>query len=387
MSRTPPIRTTVIARWAVVACCLPLLGCYEEPVRDHLHIAFLPGRAIIVTAVREIDPSGAAGDNTALASRMDQARSDLAAGWDRWGRGFGELEPLADRTTIERNDGELTRGIHSALLDAFRPLERFLGMEGLGAFYDESAGIRELQLVPTGASQATRQQRELVDRRLTAWSEDIASYLTATAALYEYLDRAPTRAVPCFAHVFDRHTDASGPLSEREAELVTAVKETSERVADALVIQNGEAYSSNELSRLVFDSFQGRLTIAVDGPVVDSEGFAVHADFLERPPVDLWRALEAAIGAWLSPDVVTAMVTPGPADAQPEPDPASFAALPRRWAQPPNAATVEAELRQGLKPASVERVRWQARPAPDDEDAEAEQALAALASAETDLPE
>ncbi|HSN54124.1 MAG TPA: hypothetical protein VLT32_05610, partial [Candidatus Sulfomarinibacteraceae bacterium] len=139
--------------------------------------------------------------------------------------------------------------------------------------------------------------------------------------------------------------------------------------------------------RLVFDSFQGRLTITVDGPVVESEGFTVHATFLERPPADLWRALEGAVGRWLVPDLVTAMATPGPADAQPEPDPVAFAARTRRWARPPDASAVEAALRAKLAPAPLYRLRWRAGPVPADENLEAEAALAALASAEHDLPE
>lgn len=375
-----------LARLAVVACCLPLVGCYEEPVRDHLHIAFLPGGAIIVTAARDIGPPGSAGDNPAVKERVDQARADLAAGWDRWSRGFAELEALADRTTVERHDGDVVRGVHSALLDDFRPVERLLGLEGLGAFIDRSGDVRELQLVPTGSGQATRQQRELVERWLDDWSADVAAYLGATVQLYRHLERAPGRAVPCFAHVFDHHTDASGPLSEKEAELVAAVKETSERVAEALLIPDGQDHSANELSRLVFDTFQGRLTLAFDGPVLESEGFVEHATFLDRPPVDLWRALEGSVGLWLAPDLVTAMVTPGPEKAQPDPDPADFAALPRRWVEAPEPAGVEAALRASLTPEPVYRVRWRSRAVPDDDRA-LEEALAALAAAESVLPD
>ena len=144
-----------LATVAVLACCLPLIGCYEEPVRDHLHITLLPGGAVIVTAVREIGPAGSAGDNPAVEARLDQARSDLAAGWDRWSRGFAELEPVADRTTVERHDGDVVRGVHSALLDDLRPVERLLALEGLGTFTDRSEDARELQLVPTGSGQAT----------------------------------------------------------------------------------------------------------------------------------------------------------------------------------------------------------------------------------------
>jgi hypothetical protein len=370
---------------SVLAFCLPLLACYEEPVRDHLHIVFAPGPAIVVTAVREVASPEAAG-NPAVEDRLDEARSDLASGWDRWSRSFAELDAVAERSTIERLDGEARRGIHSALLDSFRPLERLLGNEGFQAFYDDRGEIRELQLHPVGSGQATREQRERLDRALVSWSHDIAGYLSAAGQLYDHLDRSPDRAVPCFAHLFDVHPEDSGPLADREEELVAEVKQTIEDVAAILVIEDDRAHSPNELSRLVFDTFQGRLTITPDGSVTEVEGFVGGDGFLERPPVSLWRSLESIVGRWLEPDVVTTMVVPAPEDEQPEPDPVAFASRPRRRAPTPDAALVESVLRSRLRPEEVYRVRWRTQPDPDDDDDALEAALALLNTAEQDLP-
>jgi hypothetical protein len=372
---------------AVVALCLPLLACYEEPVRDHLHVVFSPGPAIIVTAIRDIAPPAAAGDNPIVEERTDEARSELASGWDRWGRSFAEIDAIADRSTIERHDGQPRRGIHSALVDSFRPVERLLGNEGLGAFYDENGGIRELQLHPVGAGQATRQQRAQLEDALNNWSQEVAAYFKATAALYAHLDRAPDRAALCFGYIFDEDEDSLGPLGKTEGELVAAVVESMEEVADVLLIDSGQAYSLNELSRLVYDTFQGRLTVTLDGAVVELEGFVDNVTYIERPPVDLWRALETMVGQWLAPDLVTAMVRPGPDASQPDPDPVEFASLPRRWSPAPDPATVEAELRSRLQPEPVYLVRWQTRPAPEDEDEVYSLALQQLATAEQDLPD
>ena len=374
-------------RLTIVGLCLPLLACYEEPVRDHLHIAFAPGPAIVVTAVRDIASPGSGGENPAVADRLDEASSDLAGGWDRWSRSFASLGALAERSTIERHDGRARRGIHSALVDSFRPVERLLGNEGLGAFYDETGRVRELQLHPAGAGQATRQQRALVDEALGSWSEEVSAYLEATTALYAYFDRAPDRAVLCFGYIFDEDEESLGPLSKGEGELVAAVINTMERVADVLLIDSNQAYSLNELSRLVFDTFQGRLTVALDGPILEREGFIEGEGFVERPAVSLWRSFGTMVGQWLEPDLVTAMVTPGPEANQPEPDPVDFAAMPRSWAPPPDPLTVESELRSRLRPESVYLVRWQTRPAPDDEDEVYELALQQLATAEQNLPE
>jgi hypothetical protein len=373
---------------AAAALCLPILGCYEEPVRDHLHIVFGPGPVIVVTAVRDIAPPGSAGDNPAVEDRLDEARTDVEGGWDRWSRGFAELGAVADRTTVERHGGDTRRAIHSALLDGFRPLERLLGNEGLNVLYDDrGAGERSLELRPAGSGPASRQQREHLAAARDGWSADVAAYLEAATALYAHLDRAPERAAPCFAHIFDDPPEGAEPLGEGEEQLVGAVKERMEAVAAVLLIDEGEAYSLNELSRLVHDTFQGRLTIAVDGPVVEVAGLVERPTFVERPPVDLWRALESISGRWLAPDLITAMVAPGPASAQPEPDPVAFAAEPRRWTAPPDADEVAAELRARLRPEELYLVRWQTRPAPDDEDELALLALGLLADAERTLPD
>jgi len=374
-------------RLAIVALCMPLLACFEEPVRDHLHIAFAVGPAIVVTSVRDIASPASAGENPAVEDRLDEARNDLASGWDRWSRSFAELGAIADRSTIERHDGRARRGIHSALLDSFRPLERLLGNEGLGAYYNDAKGTRELQLHPAGSGQASRQQRAQLDEALGAWSEDVTAYLEAATALYAYLDRAPDRAVLCFGYIFDEDEESLGPLGTGEGDLVAAVIETMERVADVLLIDSNQAYSLNELSRLVFDTFQGRLTIALDGPIIELEGFVEGEGSIERPPVSLWRSLETTADQWLAPDLITALVRPGPDEIQPEPDPVVFASLPRRWAPPPDPATVESELRNRLQPEAVYLVRWQTRPPPVDEDEIYELALQMLSTAEHNLPD
>lgn len=375
-----------VLRPTAIALCLLVVACYEEPVRDHLHIAFGPGPIIVVTAVRDIASPDVAGDNRAVEERLEEARTDLSSGWDRWSRSFSELGAVADRSTLERDEGRVRRGIHSALVDSFRPIERLLGDEGLGAFYDEADGRRELQLYPTGAGQASRQQRELVDQFLAVWSEDIVEYLHTTGTLYAYLEERPERAVPCFAHIFDDQPESSGPLDGHEAELVQWVKSRTEKVADVLLIVPDQAYSVNELSRLAFDSFQGRLTLSLDGPILECDGFAEHSTFVERPPVDLWRALESLAGRWLTPDLVTALAAPGPAEAQPDTDPESFATLPRRWSPPPDPWAVEAEIRGRLQPEEVYRVSWRTRAVPD-EDELIGLAVTMLADAERNLPD
>jgi hypothetical protein len=170
--------------------------------------------------------------------------------------------------------------------------------------------------------------------------------------------------------------------------MVERVKHTSEAVAEILLVVPDQPYSFNELSRLVQDTFQGRLTIALDGPIFEIEGFVEHPLFIERPPVDLWHALESMVGQWLVPDLVTAMVGPGPEELQPDPDPVEFASLSRHWVQEaPEPSAVEAELRNRLRPEEVYRVRWRTPPVPNDEEMALLAAVDLLAIAEQELPE
>ena len=41
------------------------------------------------------------------------------------------------------------------------------------------------------------------------------------------------------------------------------------------------------------------LTVTVDGPILEVEGFIDQGNVVERPPVDLWRALGSVAGRWL----------------------------------------------------------------------------------------
>jgi hypothetical protein len=153
------------------------------------------------------------------------------------------------------------------------------------------------------------------------------------------------------------------------------------------MVDDGEAFSLNELTRLVYDPFPARLTIAVEGQVLEAEGFSAGADFFERPPVDAWNALLSLEGRWISPDLVTAAAAPGSDDVQPDPDVLAVASIPRRYFPPPDAAEVESAIVAGLVPEEMLRLVW--RPATVDAAADEESVdwLAVMAKAETSVPD
>lgn len=337
------------------------LACFEDPIREQLHLTLLGGEVVVITAAQDVAAPEIAGSNRQLEDRLDEARSELERGWDRWRPLFDELSPAAERYVLERVDGVARRAVYSAVVPTFDPVERFLANAGIAAVLGADGPLLDLQLVPSGSPPATWSEREDVERRIDEWSDSVASYLADAASLYDYLERRPDRAISCLAQLFDSHDVGSGPLDEREEEMVTRLKERIEAVAEVLLVDENASYSLNELSRRTFDPFPARLTLTVTGETAAVDGFVKREGWLERPAVDLWNALVSLDGRWISPDLVTAMVAPVPGELQPEPDPAAFAAR-QRWHVPaPEPAEVAAALRSELEPPGLYRVRW--RPA------------------------
>jgi hypothetical protein len=378
------------SRAALIALlCLPLTACFEEPVREHVHLTIRDDDPVIVTVVQEIASSDVARGNLKLAYRLDESRDTIEQNADPWSRRFALLAPLAERTSIERIEGELRRSIHSAVVPSFDEAVRLLEADGLTGSLTRIGGSSEIQLFPTGGSRATYIQRQEAERRLEEWSEILASYFEAVADLYAHLEERPDRAVACFAHIFDKHEGlgATGPLKEAEEELVTRAKNAMEDVALALLVPDDDAFSLNELTRLVYDPFPARLTVTVEGRVLSVEGWFEEDGFFERPAVDAWNALRSFEGRWISPDLVTAVAAPLPEDQQPDPDVLLFASLPRRFSSPPSRGDVEAAIVAELVPESMLVLRWHSPRPTDREFVELpSEWLEAIAAAEATVP-
>ncbi len=286
---------------SILVLTVAMTACFEEPIRERVHLTMLGGQATVLTTVLDVSPPQFAGSNSELAGRLDDARADLDSGWDRWRPLYDRLEPAAESYRLERVDGLARRAVYSAVVATFEPVERFLGSEGLSGVLAVDGPVHELQLFPEGGTRATWTQQQEVERALESWAAAVAEYLTASIDLWAYLESRPDRAVPCFSHLFDSHGPDSGPLTDIESGLVDDAKSSMETVADALMVPDGAAYSPNELSRLVYDPFPTRLTVSTRGPILQVEGFRQNGGFLERPPVDLWQALISLEGRWLSP--------------------------------------------------------------------------------------
>lgn len=374
----------------IAVLCLPLTACFEEPVQEHLHLTILTDGSVVATVVQRVAPSDWGQGNPKLSERLEDSRATLEQNLDPWSQRFAQLNPLAEHQSFEKSDGELRRTIHSAVLASFDDVVRLVEADGLTGNLIDSGRSVELSLFPTGGSRATYFQRQEADRRLSQWSSHLADYFDAVIGLYRHIDQNPDRAVPCLAHVFDKHEGLgeTGPLSPIEEGLVVRAKEAMERVADALLVPDDAAFSLNELTRLVYDPFPARLTVTVRADVVDFSGFAAAAGFFERPAVDAWNALRALEGRWIAPDLVTAAAAPVPEDQQPDPDVLLLASQPRRYSSPPTSGDVEAAILAALVPEELLHIRWYGDLEPEGErDHEHENWLEIMASAEAGIPD
>jgi len=344
----------------IAVLCLPLTACFEEPILEHLHLTIRGDGSVVATVVQEVASSERAHDNQELADRLEESRETLAQNLDPWSQRFANLEPLAEHQSVERVDGELRRWIRSAVFASFDEVVRLVEADGLTGNIVETGGVAELILFPTGGSRATYFQRQDADRRMREWSAQLADYFNAAIDLYTYLDRQPERAVPCLAHIFDKHEEmgVTGPLEPIEEELIGRVKESMEEVSLALLVPEGEAFSLNELARIVYDPFPARLTVVVEANVLHATGFVTGTGFFERSAVDIWNALRSLEGRWISPDLVTAAAAPAPDDQQPEPDVLFLASQLRRYSSPPTSGDVESAILAELVPEDLLQLRW-----------------------------
>jgi len=372
----------VKARIGITALvCAVLVACFDEPIREHLHVHLAPG-AMVAVWTHDIAEPGRAQGNPAVRQRMDDSRAAVERGYVPASQWFGRVESAASRFEIERVEGVVRHARWSAVVTDPRAATDLLADAGWSAvirFRDDGV---DLYLEPAGSPRATRAERQLADRYLDEWSTAVADYLAATIALYDYLENRPDRAVACFSHIFeDDDVNRAWPLEDREEELLVAVGDAVDAVGEVLLVPDGEAYSPNELSRLVFDPFPARLTVSGAGGVAASEGLSVEDGYLERPPISLWQALTDLEGAWAAPDIVTALAAPVSLDAQPEVDVAEFASRRRMFTAAPSAFEVENALRDRLSRDDDIVVHWAGSWTPDTVPSDPRGLLAAVASA------
>jgi hypothetical protein len=359
-----------VRRLSRFLCLLPLTlaatSCFEPPVAESLLLEFLPEGLVTITAqtrIRDLDES-----NPALQRRIADARRAAVEGTDAWSRRFEALGPIVERGRWEKHDDRLVLWEHGATTDDPEALGRFFADTGLAVEWRRSDGRNELTLYPPAGGAATRQERQQVARSLASWSTRIAAYLQRAGELRAYLDGHPDRERPCLARVFsaylpDEDVAATGPLSSEEDHLVHRLEDAMHEATSILEIPAGEAYSIDEMSRHVYDPFPAPLEIALPGPALESEGFAIDTNegrsHLRAGGTSLWQALRGLENHWIAPDPMLAIVEYDLRASHDQPfDLAGFLSHDRQAPQSPTAQQVKDALTARLEPPTTYRVTW-----------------------------
>lgn len=365
------------------ALALLLAGCFEEPVREELDVRLRADGKAEVTLTTSIPVDEEEVDSPALLNRVRGERMRLLLGEDEWVPRFERLSALSHEQTFERDHGVLVSVRQSALVDlAMDPeaLGRFFSDTLVNAFFVAQDGWAELSLYPLTPGRATRAQRQRLDRAVDPWTEALAGYFRAAGRLYAYLEEHPARAEVAYSVLLEEVLPEEDGgrrdlLLPDEEPLVEAVEDAMGEAWEILLVSTREAYSVNEVSRLVYDPFPARVRVEAPGTVLETEGFAEDPEGgLRVPTVSLWDALTDLQGVWLEPDPLLLFVarsggvtgTPGPAF-----DLAGIVARDRHHAtRAPTGKEIRTALETRLEPEPVYRVLYRV----GDDEAEARSA-------------
>ncbi|MCY3969589.1 MAG: hypothetical protein OXG74_06630, partial [Acidobacteria bacterium] len=183
----------------------------------------------------------------------------------------------------------------------------------------------------TGGTRATAGESTTVYRGFRNFAADASRYQRRVAALWTYMDENPGRrfetlrglfaaadgeelpesqlivqprqlAPPSSTTPVRRGSENLPRLRDLEVELIERVVAAGEPLVEIFDIQEGDAFTLQELSRRVFDPFPGIVTVKPDGAVAEAVGFVEGGDGYSVPSLDLWNAYRALDGLFVSPD-------------------------------------------------------------------------------------
>lgn len=310
---------------------LVLAACGRPPVRDEVTVQFFDeGDEIAVTAQTTFDRG-----NTSR--RVETARANALAAQDAWAVRFARLSPSSEEVTFSRHRGELERVTRSIRIPS-DDLQRVFADTAITVSLIDGEGWRELTFYPGTSSRAAREQTAHFESQLSDWSNDVARYFTAIDHLYDYLDENPQRARYVFEALL---SEKEMPVLEDEEPLVTAAVRAMESIADRMDATEGEAMSFAEEADLIYNPFPARITVRVP-----------REKDLVVEPVDLFQAIAALEGKWITPDPLAALLKEETPTAE------QLAALPRESRSVVNGGEIAGAIREQLARPRTYAIRW-----------------------------
>ena len=325
------------------------LACgIRSPIRQQVILDFNEPKNVRVTAITTVDDKLVNTDE--MRRRVTDMRDSLAHARDEWSIRFEPIDPIAERTVVEKQSGAITRTERSITISRAQLQRLFPDVTIETTTRD---GYSELAIYPGASTRATRQQREQVQTTLHAWAIDAAKYLKSMQHLYAYLDGHPQRAKYVFTRLLESE---DAPVLEQEQTLVEEVGRAADAITARLQSAEQDAVSIDEQFDRVFNPLPAEIVVKTPTLPQIREGF-VSKDGQELiPHRGIVDALESLKGKWLWPDPMLMLQTR--TEDEPEPTGESMAAMPRTAAMDVTPSDIEAAVIEQLKPANTYRLRW-----------------------------
>lgn len=323
-------------------------ACAPPPVAEEVAIDIESNDRVRVTSQTTFNDAHA--KTPAAVAKIDAARFAAQHGTDEWSARFARVTAEDESLTVEKHRGKISRVIRVVRIPS-RDLQQVFSDTNITINLLEGEGWRELAFYPGGSMRATRVQQQHFESALLSWSAAAARYYTAIDRLYFYLNANPRRAPDLFADLLGEKGDVLTPLvlAEEEQALADAVKDAMEDIATRMDQQQDDDMRFAEEADLIYNPFPARLTVRVPGEVISSEGFAKNL-VVER--IDLYEAIKALEGRWISPDPLAALLR------DENPKSSIMAWLPRKSTQVLSATDIANAVREQLQRPERYVVRW-----------------------------
>jgi len=352
-------------------------GCFEPPVAERMLLEFRSDGAARATLMIDL---GRAEDFESLAvrKRIAIAERDLTAGTDPWLARFEGLTQGTDGTSFQRARGALREFRRWAELNDPAGLSALFADDPVDFSYSQNGDRATLEISPSGASRATRKERERVQAEVAEWSSAFAGYVDRVFELEQFLEANPERRKSCWQRVFgvkgggDGEDGAEGAaeLSAAEEALAKAVSDSLAELLGAFEIDGREGFSLDERVRKVFHPLSAQLIVNLPAPASEVQGFdapsaeeqAGEEDFAYAfPERSLLATLDALEARWLVAGAARALLDHLRTNPDGEMDIERFASGPvtKESTTPPGPTDVSDPLLELLRPEGAYRLVWQ----------------------------
>ena len=196
-------RTANVSTFVLAAL---LSGCFEPPVAERLLLEFLSDGAARATWMVDL---GRAEDfeSPAVRKRIATAERELAAGTAPWLGRFESLTQGTDGTSFRRTRGALREFRRWAELDDPAAFSELFAGDPVDFQYSRNGDMAALEISPSGASRATRKERERALAEVAEWSAAFADYLGRVYELERLLADQPEKRKGCWQRVFGVKSD------------------------------------------------------------------------------------------------------------------------------------------------------------------------------------